>query len=155
MTTNNLVKLSKPEASIEAIEGFEKQFGLTIPSQYKNLLLLSNGAEIEGRIQSPIDENWKMILGPSLYSLEELRNGMAFLKGLKQDNMPLQYQDKLLQICATHDGPGIFIGHTSPILGQVFVDDMDELTEQGETALHLIAHSLDDFLSQIKPLSKE
>jgi len=150
MKLNEFVILNKLAASNEEIVMFEKENGLTIPDQYRDLLLVSNGAQVEGSIQNPLDERWKMIIYSELNSLNGLKDGILFIKSINQDGMRFQYQDKILKIGGTHDGPGIFLGHTKPIKGKIFIEDLDKLTKEGEISLHLVANSFNEFLSKIE-----
>lgn len=154
MDIEKLVRMTDAPATNTEISKFEFEYGLTIPTQYKELLKLSNGADIYGTFMHPlhIEPVWKVTIYSRLASIEDLKSGFLMLKDINTDGVRYQHQDKILMIGGTQDGAHIMLGHDKPITGKVFIDDESEMTDQGEIALLFVANTFKEFLEMIEPL---
>lgn len=137
----------------EDIAEFERLHKLKIPQQFKKLLLAPKKVELFAFLRHPMNRAWLLVVDFELGTMDQLVSGFIKLEKWNKEGIRLEHQDKLFRVGSTHDGPMLYLGHAAPITGEVFIDDNDELTEEGEIPVYQVASSFAEFLTKLEPIT--
>ena len=155
MNIDEFVSTDKQAIYLDDIISFERQYDLTIPEVYKYFLLSPRKIEVLAFLRHPLNHEWQLIVDPEIGTMDWIKNGMIRRQLYYGEEIRLENQEMLLEIGGTHDGPSIYLGHTEPIIGKVFINDNEELTENNEEPVYLVANSFAEFLKKLEPMTAD
>jgi hypothetical protein len=150
-----------PQPSQGQVEAFEAEVGTTLPDDYRQFLLRSNGGHLDWyRFHGPTPEGrlWTAVVNHVGGLREELDLSLRFARGCYQGS-ELQIPRALLWIMGDPGGNGIYIGLTGKYRDRVYfwVHDEQPAPQEWdgdvETAgnVVLLANSFTDFVAGLVP----
>ena len=144
-------------ATKQDLERLERLLGQSLPQEYRQLLLVANGAEFKNAYIRLDNKRGDWIT--SYDPWDNVKSQLdTLLKHDNKNNLFVQHQEHLLPIAITSRGNQIFIGISSVYRDKIFITDQDDNVSEDERTVfpvYQIADTLTGFLQLLQPNPEE